>query len=183
MPEIEAVPGVLMRVADLMSGFGRPWALCGGWGVDAWLGRQTREHLDVDLSILEEDQAALHSFLDSGWLLNGHDPHDDDSTQPWDGHRLELPAHIHARGHGLNLDVQLNHRRADELVLRDAPRLALPMTRAVGRSDWGLPVLSPQVILFFKSSGEVRPHDAADTALLRGKLSSESRAWLRRARG
>lgn len=165
-----------------MAGFGLPWALCGGWGVDAWLGRQTREHLDVDLSIFEDDQLALHAFLRDGWLLNGHDPHDDYSTHAWDGHRLELPAHVHARGHELDLDFQLNRRDSGALVLREEPRLTLPMSRAVAPSRWGLPTLAPEAIVYFKSLGELRTHDQADVDLLRPLLPTEARAWLGPAR-
>lgn len=181
MPEFEDVPDVLVRVANLMARFRRPWALCGGWGVDSWLGRQSREHLDVDLSILEEDQVALHSFLNEGWLLNGHDPHDDDSTHPWDGHRLQLPAHIHARGNDLNLDVQLNRRDGNELVLREDPPVAIGTSRAIAAGPWGLPTLAPEAILFFKVTSTLRPHDQADIELLESTLSADARTWLDRA--
>ena len=126
---------MLLRVSELMGTLGRPWALCGGWAVDAWLGRVTREHLDVDLSVFEEDQAA---------------------------------------GQDLNLDVQLNRRDGGDLVLRDAPRLAMPMSRAIGVSAWGLPTLAPEAILYFKSLGEPRRHDQADVELLRDYLASGS---------
>jgi hypothetical protein len=65
----------LREVAELMAAFDRPWVLCGGWAVDAWIGRQTREHVDVDLAVFHDDQLALRDYLADGWLLNGHDEH------------------------------------------------------------------------------------------------------------
>jgi hypothetical protein len=49
-----------------MSSFPAPWALCGGWAIDAWLGRQTREHGDVDVSVFLQDQRALFEHLRAG---------------------------------------------------------------------------------------------------------------------
>ena len=176
-------PELLARVAEVMAGYGRDWALCGGWGVDAWLGRQSREHLDVDLSIFEEDQLAIHGYLRDGWLLNGHDPHDDDSTHAWDGHRLELPAHIHARAEGFDLDFQVNRRDADDWVFSSEPRLTMPASSAVGTAAWGLPTLAPEAILFYKAHGDIRDHDEADFRALLPTLDRRQLEWLRSAIG
>jgi hypothetical protein len=162
-----------------MAGFEHEWALCGGWGVDAWLGRQTREHVDVDLSIFDEDQLALHGYLRHGWLLNGHDPHDDDSTHAWDGHRLDLPAHIHARAKGFELDVQVNRRDGDEWVFSVEPRVTMPVAAVVRTSPWGLPTLAPEAILFYKAMGDIREHDDADLRALLPTLDVIQRDWLR----
>lgn len=164
-----------------MAGFGRDWSLCGGWGVDAWLGRQTREHLDVDLSIFDADQAAIHDYLRDGWLLNGHDPHDDDSTHPWDGHRLQLPAHIHARADGFELDLQVNRRVGDAWVFGAEDRLTMPLAAAVGTSAWGLPTLAPEAILLAKALGDIRAHDEADFEALLPILDDHPRRRLRGA--
>src|SRR5690348_7689666 len=81
---------LLARVADSLSDFGPSWAFCGGWTVDLWLGRETRDHCDVDLSIFHDDQLAIFEYFTDGWLLNGHDVHNEDGTEPWDGRLLEF---------------------------------------------------------------------------------------------
>ena len=55
-----------------MGTFESTWALCGGWAVDAWLGRESREHHDIDVALFHEDQFALYEHL-AGWRLIGHD--------------------------------------------------------------------------------------------------------------
>jgi lincosamide nucleotidyltransferase A/C/D/E len=40
--------------------------LNGGWGVDALLGRQTREHEDLDITISAVDRAAYTAAMDAG---------------------------------------------------------------------------------------------------------------------
>ncbi len=53
------VPEPVARVADLMATYRGAWSICGGWAVDAWLGRQTRDHADVDIAVYQDDHHAL----------------------------------------------------------------------------------------------------------------------------
>lgn len=66
------VPEPVARVSDLMAGYAAAWCLCGGWGVDAWLGRVTRDHADVDIVVFQADLPALFDHLE-GWQLIAHD--------------------------------------------------------------------------------------------------------------
>src|SRR5438874_1630364 len=57
----------LRETTGLMSGFGKPWLVAGGWALDLYVGRSTRRHNDVDLAIFREDQAdfeAVRTALD-----------------------------------------------------------------------------------------------------------------------
>jgi hypothetical protein len=175
---MEAFP-LLARVADLMSDFGPIWALCGGWSVDAWLGRQTREHGDVDLTVFHDDQGAVCDYFTSGWLLNGHDAEDGDGTQPWDGRHLGFPSHIHAYSDdGLHLDLQLNRRSGNDWVFSRRAGVTKPISRCLRPSATGLPTLVPEAILFYKAIGRIRPHDEADFRALVPQLADPERTWL-----
>ena len=149
------VPGQVARVRGLMAGYGPTWCLCGGWGVDAWLGRKTRDHLDVDIVVFQADLPALLDHL-SGWQLVAHDSQvDDDTSEAWDGRLLAVPAHIHARlaatgGHlperldtpaesGFDLDIQVNEVSGDDWLLARAPEIKLPLRDSIRSSGWALP--------------------------------------------
>lgn len=67
------MPDAVAYVRDLLLGFGSSWMLSGGWAVDAWLGRPTREHGDVDITVFHHDQRAVFDHF-PGWALVGHDP-------------------------------------------------------------------------------------------------------------
>jgi hypothetical protein len=174
-----------------MSDFPAPWALCGGWAVDAWLGGQSREHGDIDVSVFVQDQQALFGHL-SGWQMVAHDPHNL-ATVRWEGRPLGLPGHLHCRPdtgealpdtailtkeQGFVLDVELGDRSGDRWLLSREPRISLQLGGAVQQSPWGLPTVIPPVLLFFKSR-DLRRRDKLDFAALLPRLSDEQRDWLR----
>lgn len=204
----DSIPVPVARVADLMSGFERPWALCGGWAVDAWLGRVTREHGDVDITVLHDDQRALFDYL-AGWNLVAHDADEPQATEQWTGRALALPAHLHAREPGAenaelvrrwvtppysqakdgrDFEFILNERGGGEWLLNAQPRIALSHGDCVRDSPWAIPAFAPEVIAFFKATAYfghkklwARPHDVSDFEALTALLDGGRRRWLRGA--
>jgi hypothetical protein len=188
------LPAHVAQVAEAMSHYPGHWALCGGWAVDAWLGRVTREHGDVDISILADEQHMLFDHL-RGWQLVGHDVLAPVNNQPWDGRPLVPPGHLHGRvdrgepapesgimtlEDGFILDVQINEREGDGWVLSRDPLISLPLTSAVMSCPWGLPAVVPEVLLFYKAQ-DLRRRDKLDFVALLPTLGAEQRGWLRDA--
>lgn len=175
-----------------MSSFGAPWALCGGWAVESWLGRETRDHADVDIMVFAADHAALFEHL-SGWQLIAHGPDaTDESTEPWNGQAVDLPGHIHGRldtgepiphsladpaGLGFDLDIQLSDRTGSDWVLSGEPRLTVPIGEAIQESPLGIPTVVLEVLLFYKSG--LWPKDRQDFRTARPHLTGRQRQWLR----
>ena len=180
----------MARAAGLMSTFRPGWSLCGGWAVDAWLGRQTREHADIDIAAFQDDQHAIFDHL-AGWRLIAHDPNvAGDTSERWDGRRLDLPAHIHARSQDrFHLEVLLNERSGRDWIFSREPRIALPLQRCARQSAWGLPTVVPEVLLFYKATvyfgveelKDRRPQDEPDFLALLPRLTEKQRHWLREA--
>ena len=75
------------RVASVMEPLGVWWAIAGGWAIDRWLGRVTRDHHDVEIAIQRHDQAAVHRELGAA---RGHVLHRPArkwlATVAWRGH-------------------------------------------------------------------------------------------------
>jgi hypothetical protein len=180
-----------------MSTYRAPWALCGGWAVDAWLGGKTRDHGDIDVSVFVQDQYALFQHLE-GWQLLAHDPDDPSHDgEWWDGRRrLNHPSHIHARPpersgavpaggiataeDGFFLDLLIDGLSGDEWILSKEPSISVPLERAVRTSPWNLPTLAPEALLFYKSR-DLRRRDKLDFVALLPHLRGGQRDWLRGA--
>lgn len=192
-----------------MATYPRRWALCGGWAVDAWLGRTTREHLDVDVLVVHEDQRSVVDHL-RGWHLAAHDPGTPDGGVGWDGRELEAPAHVHARPpgpgeearlrqwveppyaaarDGRNVELIFNEAADDALILSREPAIAVPWEASVALSAYGIPALVSQILLFWKATAYLDPEtgastnakDADDFSALAPHLTGPQRAWLRDA--
>jgi hypothetical protein len=188
------VPEAVASIAQTMASFPARWALSGGWAIDAWLGRETREHGDIDVSVSAADQQALFAYL-RGWQLVPHSPHaPNESNELWDGHQLTSPTHLHARRgtsepvpkgallaeHGFVAEFQIDDREGDHWVVSRQPPISVPVGDGVMESAWGVPAVAPEVLLFFKSR-DLRRRDKVDFATVLPHLADEKRAWLRDA--
>ncbi len=82
-----------LRVAQIMAGFCYPWFVCGGWAIDLFMNRVSRQHQDVDIGIWRPDQLALRAYL----IARGWTPEKaiDGQRQPWPENEFINPP-IHA---------------------------------------------------------------------------------------
>ena len=175
----KSVPEPIARVAELLSVFPDSWYLIGGWAVDSWLGRQSREHPDVDVGLSIEDQTLLFDYLPD-WHLVAHDPPEQSHDDRWDGRSLEVAAHVHARHADwpFELDFNFNERVGDRWLMSREPHRDVVAEDAVRESPWGVPTLSPELVLWHKGSGEIRERDQVDFEALEAKLEERQREWL-----
>jgi hypothetical protein len=192
-PPANPVPAPVAYVRDLLLDLDVRWLLSGGWAADAWLGRPTREHGDVDITVFHDDQRAVFQHL-TGWALVAHDPNvPDDTTEQWDGRHLDMPAHIHVptsdsplstspdRTHSAyEFEFLLNVRSADRWVLNREAAIAVPVADSIRLSPWGVPTAPPEVVIFFKADTP-RPRDEQDLFALLPSLTDDARAWLHRS--
>jgi hypothetical protein len=175
------VPLDPVEVRQVMTGYGRPWWIAGGWALDMFLGRRTRDHADVDVGVLRSDQQAVQAQL-RGWELYLAS---DGVLSPWVA-GAEVPADtcdIWCRPDGSPswaLQFMLNPGNDDRWDCRRSPMVTMPMSRAVRRTGDGLPYLAPECQLLMKAKG-LRPKDEADFDVVLPALDDEQRTWLRNA--
>ncbi len=161
-----------------------PWWIAGGWGLDLFLGEQTRPHEDVDVLTLRRDQVALQTHL-SGWDLHAADPPGTGSLRPWKpGELLELPIHeLWCREHNddpWQLEVVLADTDNGNWVFRRQTAVTRPLHAFGGTTHDEIPFVAPEILLLFKAKN-VRAKDEQDFAATVPRLMPESREWLRQA--
>lgn len=186
-------PAGVLRAREVMAGYPHPWALCGGWAVDLWLGGgQTREHVDLDITIFERDLPAVFEHF-AAWSVRADDATNGANREQWDGRALVLPAHLHANdSDGFEVELIVNPGSGGDWVLSSEPSLVYPFEQVVRQHPAGLAVAAPEVLMFYKSRvcrgcagcsapRKLRPHDEADFDALLPTLPAEARTWLRGA--
>lgn len=46
-----------------MKSFTKPWFIAGGWAIDLYLNKVTRQHKDIEIGIFRENQNELKKYL------------------------------------------------------------------------------------------------------------------------
>lgn len=167
------------NLTSLMTGFKKSWGFAGGWAIDLFNGRESREHKDIEIAIFRKDQLYLKNYLNN-WEFNkvvkGEFHH-------WDNEFLELPVHeIHATNkvNGDKIEILLNETEDDEWKFRRDVRISYPLASVWSYFSTGIPYLNPEIVLLYKVKN-TREKDHQDFRTLRGHLDVEKRRWLRDA--
>lgn len=169
------------RIAALLAAYPRRWGIGGGWAIDLFLDRVTREHKDIDIAILRADQKPMYTYLEArGWSLEQAIAGE---LIPWMARDyIELPVHtIWCRNPRYTpdfLEILFNEAAGDTFLFRRDPAIRLPIAQAFIAAPGGLPILAPEVALLYKSNNPALPKNQADFAHALPALAPAARAWL-----
>jgi hypothetical protein len=172
-------------VARLFSGFERPWFVSGGWAIDLFVGRVTREHEDLEVGIFRRDQGRLWEHL-AGWeLCKAVSGPDGGEWVPWvEGEWLGPSIHqVRARrieGEPSEFELFLNDATGDIWECKRNKAITRPVGEISVRSGGGIPILAPEIQLLYKAKWH-RPKDEYDFGIARSRLTPAQREWLKKA--
>jgi len=147
----------VLAVLDALVGSGVVASVGGGWGVDALLGRVTREHADLDVAVDAAQLGAAEAALERLGLARALDERP--ARVVWgDGRRaVDLhPVHWDAQGTG-------RQQGLDGQTFVYPPGSTGSSGLIGGRT---VRCCSPDLQLAFHAHYEPRPHDRADMAAL-----------------
>ncbi|HVM07417.1 MAG TPA: hypothetical protein VM345_03055 [Acidimicrobiales bacterium] len=176
------VPLDPVEVRRIMRDFPHPWWIAGGWALDMFLGRKTREHEDIDVGLFQRDAVAVRSHLrewDVQWALGG-------SFRAWEPGYVPAPDEDNvwvrpAPDAAWAFQLMLNPGDETTWVYHRVPSITRPFADVILRTGDGIPYLAPEVQLLYKSGSSmgVRPKDQVDFDNVVPQLEDERRTWLR----
>lgn len=177
----EAIRSPILEVATLaMAAFSHLWFFAGGWALDMDLGRMTRRHDDVDITVFREHLPSLLCAFD-GW--------DRRVAVPGEGLLLPFlspedarsPRHeLHFQKEETQLEFLLVDREGDVVPFRRDPAIRIPLSSLVRQDPAGRPYEAPEWQFLFKARLS-RPKDDQDFLIHLPHLPKLSRDWLRAA--
>ena len=170
----------LAEACRLMGSFDGRWWVGGGLALELFVGRSWRDHDDTDIGILRDDVTLVREVLDDwdihvasrgilrSWhgepLLGARDENNlwcrPSAAEPW------------------ALDLTLNAGDDECWISRREPSWRVPWSTAVLSTHSGVPYLSPDLQLAFKSKNP-RPKDDADAREVVPELTAAMREVLR----
>jgi hypothetical protein len=163
------------EVAERLRDIPAPWYVLGGWALDLFLGRQTREHEDAEIGVpLDRFPEFAAALTDLELVVVG-------DGRAWPLSEASLAAYrqtwVREPGGLWRLDVIRERWEGREWVFRRDTRIRLRGDRAIMRTSQGIPFLRPEVVLLFKAKA-VRPKDEHDFRVSVPALDREARDWL-----
>ena len=167
------------EAATRLESVSAPWAVAAGWAIDLFLGRERREHEDLEIAVPAERFAEVVPALSELELYVVGPATVEPLAQA--GHLLD----IHHQTWGLDraadrwrIDVFRERSDGDQWVSRRDERIRLPYAEAVERSADGIPYVRPEIVLLFKAKA-ARPKDESDLAAVLPRLDRSRRRLLR----
>jgi len=156
---------------ELLRWLDAPWWIAGGWSLDLFVGKQLREHKDLDIAVLRRDQRRVFGALPGWELAVAYDG----ALHVWDGSLLPADRHaIWARPRGVprwHLELVFDEADGETWRYRRDPRVTRSLA-SLGASGGGL---APEVALLYKAKlpGQERDWDAVVP-----RLDAAARGWL-----
>ena len=169
-------------VAKVFDNFPFPYWIAGGWALDLFLEEQTREHEDVDVAILREDERDFrkHLFTWEIWPGLGNNKLEDLPIAL--DEELSLAREVlwcrPSPSGEWAFELLLNKTVDGNWVFKRDNSISLPIKEIGLVSDQGIPYLNPEIVLLFKAK-ENRSKDKRDFEVLLPELNIKARMWLK----
>jgi hypothetical protein len=167
------------ELARRLNGISRPWCVVGGWALDLWHGYQTRDHDDLEFTILRHDLGAFRGMLEGMEFYtagNGIVEHLGGNEEPPPAISQIWCQDVEERC--WRADMMLEPGTSDTWIYKRDQAIVRPRAEMVASTSDGLPYLNPAAILLFKAKHK-RIKDDVDFENALPKLPASERIWLK----
>ena len=167
------------ELARRLSGISKPWCVVGGWALDLWHGRQTRDHEDLEFTILRDDFKAFRRWLKGmrfHTVASGVIEHLPARKEPPAAISQIWCEDIQERC--WRVDMMIEPGTPDLWVYKRDATITRPRADMVAVTPDGIPYLKPAAVLLFKAKYR-RDKDELDFVNALPRLEPSERAWLK----
>jgi hypothetical protein len=172
-------PAQPAEVARLFSAMPCSWWIAGGYAIELAVGHPVRDHGDIDVMVLRQDQIRVQEAL-HGWEWWAGDP--PGVLRPWRPEEY-LRAGVHdvwcrpGPGERWRIQVMIEESGDGDWVSRRDPGIRRPLAGIGRTSSDGIRYLTPEIQLYYKAK-DPRPKDEADFTAVLPSLTQAQRQWL-----
>lgn len=148
-------PLSVTEICEILKNSEFPFWISGGYAIDLFLGKQTRQHDDLDISINRVHQLYFQKQL-SKWELKASNPPGSGKLVDWTSEEyLDSPVYnIWAREKmttSWNFEIMLCDFENDEWVYRRNRNIRGPIHEFDWQTKEGIKVIAPEIQLLYKS--------------------------------
>ncbi len=170
-------PWTPQEVAARLGDITVPWGIAAGWAIDLHLGRVSRPHEDIEITVPAARFGAIVEALPGfEWDVVGAHRYWSFPDAVDVMHQTWLRTAATGRWH---LDVFREPHDGDTYICRRNPAIRLPYDEVYARSADGIPYVVPELVLLFKAK-TTRPKDQTDFDTVLPTLDDRQRVRLHR---
>jgi len=167
------------ELSHRLSSVSRPWCVVGGWALDLWHGTKTREHEDLEFTILREDLHVFRHALNGMELYavsDGELQHLTDDQEPQQ--EISQIWCFDNQADCWRADMMIDLGTDDYWVYKRDRQIRRLRSEMVALTASRIPYLNPSAVLLFKAK-YCRAKDEDDFARALPRLSPSERIWLK----
>ncbi|MCR8985466.1 hypothetical protein NW801_10430 [Brevibacillus laterosporus] len=175
------MPVTVSRIYEVFSEIPIRWCIAGGWALDLHLGNKSRQHSDIDVIVIREDQLAAYQSLKRDWTLYKAK---DGKLMIWEeGEFLKSTNDVWVSKNNNSpwaFQIMLIDIEESYWIYKREKSIKRAINEIFLRTPEGIPYLKPEVQLLYKAgSSQVREKDYNDFQTILPILSLQEKEWLK----
>ncbi|WDF52636.1 hypothetical protein PQ460_09580 [Paenibacillus sp. KACC 21273] len=172
-------PLTIEEVSLLLQDIPIMWGIAGGWALDLHIGRQTREHKDIDIIVFRKDQYKVYQYLSKDWILykayKG-------TLELWEGEQLEQVNDIWVKKDEHSawaFQLMFVEQVDEDWIYRRHPVIRRKANDIFLTTTDHIRYLRPEIQLLYKGgSSVIREKDDLDWQMMLPHLTVEEKEWI-----
>ena len=172
------IPFTINELKEIFQECPARWWLAGGYALDCYLGKTTREHEDMDIIVLRDDQLVIQEYLHNFDLFIAHK-----TLRKWyKGDIVDSPIQdIWVREKSTNsfkLQIMMVDNDEEKILFKHKSSITFSLLD-FGFSKCDMQIIKPEIQLLYKFwNKEYREKDILDLIFVLPKLARVEIDWL-----